>query len=359
MKSTIRLLLSLFVIVAFLVVIGSGCRAEAPDAEPDHAHEQEREAEAGHDHDDEAGHEHGGVLPELTPVTLEAGERLRVVATTSIVADVVAQVGGEQIDLTRLMPLGADPHAFEPTPRDAAAIADAHVVFVNGAGLETFIDSLLESAGDVPLVPVSAGIELLPFEVDPHHGEDEHHDDDGHHHEGEGDPHLWFDPNNVLVWVHNIEETLSALDPQHAGAYHENAEGYEAELEGLDGWIRQEVARIPEGNRVLVTDHASLTYFADRYGFRQVGAVIPATTTLAESSARELAALQEAIGEYDVPAIFVGRTVNPRLAEQVAADTGVRLVSIYTGSLSEPEGSAPTYLDFMRYNVAAIVEGLR
>mgnify|MGYP000526161705 CR=1 FL=1 len=336
MKPKARLLLSLFVIAVLLSVIGSGCRTQESNVAPDH----------------ETEHVHADVLPHLTPVALEAGERLRVVATTSIVADVVAQVGGEQIALTQLMPLGADPHGFEPTPRDAAAIADAHVLFINGAGLETFLDNLLESAGDAPLVPVSAGIELLPFEVNGHHGEDDHH-------EGEGDPHLWFDPNNVLVWVHNIEETLSALDPQHAEAYHENAEAYEAELEALDAWIRAEVARIPEENRLLVTDHASLTYFADRYGFRQVGAVIPATTTLAESSAQELAALQEAIGEYNVPAIFVGRTVNPRLAEQIAADTGVRLVSIYTGSLSEANEPAATYLDFMRYNVTAIVEGLQ
>ncbi len=365
MKNPLRLLLHLAVLISFVILLGTGCRTLGIGIETaDHGHDHEHEHEADHthshdhEHEHEADHAHTEVLPHLTPVSLADGELLQVVATTSIVADVVSQVGGSHISLTQLMPLGVDPHAFEPTPRDVAAIADAHVVFINGAGLETFLDALLENVGDVPIVPVSAGIELLPFEADHHHGDDDHADDD-HHHEGEGDPHVWFDPNQVMVWVHNIEAALSDLDPQHVDSYTANAEAYEAELEALDDWIRVEVARIPEVNRKLVADHALLTYFAAQYGFEQVGAVIPATTTLAEPSAQQLAELQEVIGEFDVSAIFVGQAVNPRLAEQVAADTGTELVSIYTESLSEAGGPAGTYLAFMRYNVAAIVEALR
>ncbi len=331
----IRALL-IFFLLASLLVGAAGCRGD------DVAHD----ASGSFEHNE---------IPHLEPVVLEEGERLRVVATTSIVADVVARVAGEEIELVRLLPLGADPHAFEPTPRDVAAVSDAHVIFVNGAGLEAFMDDLLESAGeDVPVVPLSVGIELLAFSGEHN---DEHEEEDLAHESG--DPHTWFDPGNVRVWVENAEQALAALDPERGERYSANAAAYTAELVALDAWIREQVAQIPEGNRRLVTDHTTFSYFAEAYGFEQVGAIFPGYSTLSEPSAQELAVLEDAIERYAVPAIFVGKTVNPRMAEQVAGDTGVRLVFLYTGSLSEPGGPAGSYLDFMRYNVAAIVEGLR
>jgi len=286
-------------------------------------------------------------MPPLSPVALDEGERLRVVATTNIVADVVQNVGDDRIDLTVLMPPGTDPHAFEPAPQDAAAVADAHVVFVNGAGLEAFLDKLLQSAGgDATVVPVSVGVELRQLEG-------------GHGKQRGYDPHTWFDPNNVIVWTHNIERALSALDPANAGVYAANAEAYEERLRELDAWIREQVAQVPEANRKLVTDHAAFGYFARRYGFEQVGAVFPGYSTLAGPSAQELAELEDAIDELGVKAVFVGLTVNPDLAQRVADDTGTQLVFLYTGSLSEPGGPAGDYLSLMRYNVSAIVEALR
>lgn len=290
-------------------------------------------------------------MPPLSAVTLGEGERLQVVATTSIVGDVVQNVGGGLIDLSVLMPAGTDPHSFEPTPQDVAAVADAHVVFANGAGLEEFLEPLLESADEnATVVPVSYGIELLQLQGG---GEEEH---DQH---GGVDPHVWFDPNNVAVWALNIAHVLSTLDPNNAGVYEENAAAYTVELERLDSWIREQLAQVPEENRKLVTDHASFSYFAQRYGFEQVGSVLPGYSTLAESSAQELAELEDAIIQADVKAVFVGLTVNPDLAQRVADDTGTRLVFLYTGSLSEPGGPADNYLAFMRYNVSAIAEALR
>ena len=285
-------------------------------------------------------------MPALSPMTLAQGEKLQVVASTSIVADVVRNVGGDLIDLTTLMPLGADPHAFEPTPQDAAAVADAHVVFINGAGLELFLESLLQSAGAAEkVVSVSQGIELRRL-------------DDAHEH-GDADPHVWFDPHNVVVWTRNIERALSALDPDHARAYAANSAAYQAQLRELDVWIQEQVAQVPAANRELLTDHTTFGYFAARYGFEQVGAVFPGLSTLAQPSARELAALSDAIRACDVKALFVGTTVNPRLARQVAEDTGTRLVFLYTGSLSEPGGPAADYLSLMRYDVSAIVDALK
>lgn len=298
-------------------------------------------------------HDGGEVDPSsLAPVELAAGAKLQVVATTSIVHDVVANVGGDLIDLRLLIPLGADPHGFQPTPQDVAALAGADVILENGAGLETFMERLLESTGaGYRVVSVSEGIELLPVE------EHEEEEEDEHGHE-EGDPHTWTDPNHVLVWVDRIEAALSALDPARAADYERNAAAYRAQLKELDGWIREQVAQIPEGERKIVSDHQTFGYLAERYGLEQTGAIFPGGTTLAQPSAKELAALQATIRELDVKAIFVGSTVSPDLARAVAEDTGTRLVTLYTGSLSAG-GEAGTYLDYMRTNVSAMVDALR
>jgi ABC-type Zn uptake system ZnuABC Zn-binding protein ZnuA len=299
----------------------------------------------------------GGASDEAAaPIAPAEGQRLRVVATTSIVGDVVRNVAGDRIEVVQLMPLGADPHAFEPTPQDAAAIGEAQLVFANGAGLEAFMDRLLASAGeDTLVVEVSEGVPLLEYLDD--HEDDDDHDDDDHDHEGD-DPHVWFDPGNVKVWVTNIEATLRALDPDGASTYRANADAYLSELDALDDWIRAQVATVPEERRKLITDHAVFAYFAQTYGFEQVGVVIAGSSTLSAPSARDLAALQDVIREHGVPAIFVGTTVDPRLSEQVASDTGIDVVRVYTGSLGEPGSPADTYLAFMRHNVTQIVETL-
>lgn len=328
---------TVFLLISLLLIAAYACRpatVSAPDARPAQA---------------------------LSPVPLGATERLRVVATTSIVADVVANVGGDRVALATLVPTGADPHSFQPTPQDMAALTHAHIVYANGAGLETFLESLMDSIGVAErVVYVSRGIALLQAAHE--HGEgaegEEHEGEAAYAHAG-GDPHTWFDPDNVIVWVRNIRDTLSALDPAHADTYRANAEAYTARLETLDAWIREQVAQVPEGNRRLVTDHTAFTYFAARYGFEQVGAIFPGYSTLASPSARELSALEDAIRAQGVKAVFVGKTVNPALAQRVAQDTGVRLVFLYTGSLGEPGSPAATYLDMMRYNVSAIVGALR
>lgn len=291
-------------------------------------------------------------MPPLSPIDIGPGEKLTVVTTTSILADVVRNVGGDWIELTQLVPLGTDPHTFQPIPQDVAAVSDAHLVLVHGAGLEAFLGDLLESAGaGAPVVPVTHGVELLQFRGDGA-------SDEGDDHSG-ADPHTWFDPNNVIIWVDNIEVAMSTLDPGNAQAYAENAAAYRSELAALDGWIRDQVDQVPLARRRLVTDHTAFTYFCTAYGFEQIGAVVPAYSTLAEPSAQELAALEETIKQYDIPAVFVGRTVNPDLAQQVAQDTGTELVFLYTGSLSEPGGPAADYVSFMRYDVSAIVQALR
>ncbi len=295
-------------------------------------------------------------MPALQVVSLGPGERLRVVATTSIVGDVVRNIGGERIELGVLLPLGADPHAFEPTPQDVALVADAHIVFANGAGLETFLERLLESAGGgSKVVPVSYGIELLGIEAGQ---EEEVPGEEAHADEGY-DPHTWFDPNNVLIWADNIAGALGTLDPANAAAYEGDAAAYREQLRELHSWIETQVAQLPPAKRTLVTDHTTLTYFVHRYGFEQIGAVLPGSSTLAQPSAQALADLESAVRAHEVKAVFVGKTVNPSLAQRVAQDTGTQLVFLYTGSLGRPGEPAATYLDLMRYDVSAIIQALR
>ena len=241
-------------------------------------------------------------------------QKIKVVATTNIVGDVVSQVGGDLIDLSVLLPVGTDPHGFDPTPQDIAKVAEADLIFANGAGLEDFLNNLIESAGaEDKVIHVSDGVDFLIIKGD-------EHDPTG------SDPHTWTDPNNVVIWVQNIEQELRVLDPENADVYRANAEKYKTELKALDGWIREQVARIPEVNRKLVTDHALFGYFSSAYGFEQVGALIPGYNTLAEPTAKELADIEDAIQELDVKAIFVGNTVNPNLAERVTEDTDTVLV---------------------------------
>lgn len=298
------------------------------------------------------------------PPTTSPGS-LQIVASTSLIGDVARQVAGNLADenagITVLIPPGSDPHTFDPRPQDIAAISQADVVLVNGLGLEEALEPALESNVSGILTSVSEGVQVLDFNAGDEHqdepgSESASHDDEEH---AAGDPHTWMDPNNVIIWAQNIAEALSQADPQNASLYQANAEAYIRELRTLDRWIVEQVDQVPLERRKLVTDHAVFGYFAARYGFEQVGLVIPSLSTNASPSAQELADLVDAIRLQGVPAVFVGETTNPVLSQQVAAESGAQVVFVYTGSLSEPGGQADGYLDFMRYNVNAIVQALK
>jgi manganese/iron transport system substrate-binding protein len=342
-----RQLLGLVSRLAIAVWVISAC-AQAPVAQPTAVEEREAERKPIGELDPEAG------MAELKSASLGQGEKLKAVATTNIVAHIVSQVAGEAVELTQLLPIGADPHTYIATPRDVAAVTDAHVVFANGAGLEAdFLPELVQDAR-TPVIQVSSGIQLRESGAAPEQQHEELDDQAGE----SIDPHTWTTPANVIVFVNNVEQALNALDSANAGIYRANAEAYVAELEALDNWVKTQIQTIPTENRAFVTDHASFGYYADRYGLEQIGAVIPAFSTAAEPSARELAALEGAIREYAAKAVFVGTTVNPALARQVAEDTGTRMVTLYTGSLG-PEGSGvETYVAYICHNTIAIVDAL-
>jgi len=314
------------------------------------------------------------------------------VATTSIIADLVANVGGDRVSVTSLLPAGADPHTFAPSPNEARAVADAQILFENGAGLEEWLDELIENAGgERPTVVVSEGVTPIEdFEHEDEHAAeesaaadehadesataeagaatDEHADEEGEEHAEEGgehadegvDPHMWFDPNNVIVYVENIRDGLKQVDPDGAATYDANAASYIEQLRELDAEIEQQLAAIPAERRKLVTNHDTFGYFARRYDFEVVGTVFEGVSTEEEPSPQQVAELVERIRAAGVPAIFAESTVNARLAEQIADEAGVQVVTdLYTDALGEPGSEGDTYLKMMRFDVAQFVAALQ
>ncbi len=273
-----------------------------------------------------------------------------VLASESFLADIAGAVAGERIAVQTLVPIGADPHSWEPAPRDAAAVAHAALFIVNGDGLESFLAPLLKSITGPRVVEAAAGLApRTPRAGEPAAG-------DGSR---ETDPHFWMDPLNVIRYAENIRDALSALDPAGADAYRANAAAYAEKLRELDRWIAAEVARVPPGQRLLVTNHESLGYFADRYGFRIVGTVIPSVSTDSSPSARQLADLVARLRSTGAPAIFVELGADVRVARQVADEARVKLVtSLRTHTLTDASGPAPSYLAMMRADVQTIVAAL-
>ncbi|MGQ9528957.1 metal ABC transporter substrate-binding protein [Chloroflexus sp.] len=317
-----------------------------------------------------------------------SAQPLLVIASTSIVADIVRQVGGDRVQVQTIVPIGVDAHSFEPTPQDLVRVSEAQVIFTVGAGYEEFIDRLIASSGtQAEVVDLSANLALRTLteaEATNHDHDEEHADDHGteeagatndthaddhgdehsdeHVHEhgtGSVDPHTWTDPANVKVWTDLIYTTLSRLDPDHAETYATRATEYKRQLDDLDRWIADQFATIPAERRLIVSDHIIFGYMADKYGLRQLGAIIPGVSSSAAPSAQELAALQDMIADYGVTAIFVGNVANQQIAEQIARDTGVRIITVLTESLTDANGPGATYLDYMRFNVQTIVDGLR
>lgn len=287
----------------------------------------------------ETGATHTGGLP-------------NVLAVETFLADIAQNVAGDRLQVAALIPAGVDPHAFQPTPQDVARIAQSQVLITNGAGLEAWLQEVLDNAGGQRLsIEATAGLTSRQPRAD-------ELSEEGH--EAEGDPHFWLDPINVIRYAENIQDGLSQADPAGKEAYAQNAEAYIGKLRELDAWISEQVQQIPEPRRLLVTNHENFGYFADRYGLRVVGTVIPSVSTSASPSAQQLAELVDRLVATGAPAIFLEMGANPQLANQLAQETGVKIVTdLYTHSVTPTDSNAPTYLDMMRYNTRRIVDALR
>lgn len=266
------------------------------------------------------------------------GEKVAVVATTPLVADLVGEVGGEAIEVEQILEPNSDPHDYEPQPSDVEAVADADLVFVSGRGLDDWAEDLVsDSGGDARIVDLgTTGPVRLP-----------------------GDPHWWHDPRNVAAAVPGIESALMVADPSRRAELAGNADAYTGELRALDAGIARCIDSIPAGQRKLVTDHDAFAYFANRYGIEVVGTVIPSQTTQAQASAKDLTELARAIEAENVKAIFPESSLGADVAEAIARQTGTTAEYTLYGDSLGPEGSgAGTYLRMEAANADAVVRGL-
>jgi ABC-type Zn uptake system ZnuABC Zn-binding protein ZnuA len=292
---------------------------------------------------------------------------LQVMATATFLSDIAQNVAGDRFTVQSLAPRDADLHAFEPTPRDVATVSESDFFILNGGGLEETLEETLRTAApDTTFVEASEGLtsrEPQPGEpAHEHEGEEAPVSEEGPGADEpqEADPHFWLDPTLVKTYVENIRDAFVAADPEGEAEYTANAAAYTAKLDNLDTWITEQVATLPEEDRLLVMNHVSHGYFADRYGFRIAGAVIPSVATGESPTAKQLAELTETIRAEGVRAIFVEIEENPQLADQIAAETGIVVVDdLRDHSLSEPGGEAATYIDMMKYDTRKIVDALK
>jgi zinc/manganese transport system substrate-binding protein len=271
-----------------------------------------------------------------------ASGEVNVVATTTIAADLVRNVGGDRVDVDVVVPADADPHDYEPRPSDAAALSEAGLVVRSGGDLDEWLGELIDSAGgDAAEVTLLDSVRAIEGE------------------EGESDPHWWQDPRNAILAVGAVRDALAEADPEGRRAYARAASAYVRELRALDMEIERCIRRVPPEKRKLVTTHDALGYFADRYGVEVIGAVIPSLSTQAQPSARDVDALVEQIEDEGVEAIFPEVAVAQRLERAIARESGAEVGDeLWTDSLGDEGSGAETYVDAMRANARTLAEGM-
>ncbi len=333
-------------------------------------------------------------LAATTPSRVHAGEPLRVVATFSILGDMVQRVGGRHVRVTTLVGPNGDAHVYQPTPTDARAVSEARLLVINGLEFEGWLERLV-GASDFrgTLVVASSGVEPLPSEAQTHeeddHGEQARHQagrkqEDEHAHDAErmhtdegesgGDPadgdgaashghgaldsHAWQSLDNARIYVSNIAAALTATDAANATDYDANRDAYVAEIDNLDAEIRNLVDSLPEDRRTVVTSHDAFAYFGESYGLTFLSP--QGVSTESDASAKDIARLIELINDLGVPAVFVENISDPRLLHVISDETGAAIGgTLYSGALSGPAGPAPTFLDMMRHNAITIISALK
>lgn len=284
-------------------------------------------------------------------------EPLKVVASFSILGDMVREVGGDAVSITTLVGPDGDAHVYQPSPADAKAVAEAEVVILNGLGFEPWGDKLLKASGTKAAVAKAAqGVKPRQMEAEEEHGND--HGKDGHGHGGKvTDPHAWQDLANGKLYVANIAKALAAARPADASAIQARADAYAKRLADLDAWVRSELGAIPKANRKIITGHDAFGYFGKAYGVTFLAPV--GISTEAEPTPKDVAKLVRQMKAERVKAVFIENMSDPRLVEQLAKDAGgVVGGTLYADALSAGDGPAATYEAMFRHNVTALKAAL-
>ena len=269
-----------------------------------------------------------------------AADELNVVASFSILGDMVEQVVGDHANVTTIVGPDADAHIYQPSVADAKAVAEADVIFVNGLGFETWSDTLIAESGTDGVVFVATE-GVTPVMVD-----------------GEEDPHAWNALTNGVIYVQNISAAMSEALPDHADAFQANADAYIAQLTALDSETKSKLAGLPADRRTVVTAHDAFGYLADAYGLNFLAPV--GIDTEAEPSAQELAALITQLRERKVAGLFVENITSPALVQQISDETGIEIgVRLYSDALSDRGGPATSYLAMFQHNLGALLAALQ
>lgn len=299
----------------------------------------------------------GTGAPTQAPASPEPGA-LQVIATTTVLADLVANVGGPKVAVQSLVPKGGEVHTFDPTPSDLTRVAEADLVVMNGLGLDEWLAQMVADSGtSAPLVELAEDLDDVTYIEggDEHEAEAPAASPDPHGH-GAVNPHLWLNVEYASKYVARIVEALTTADPDDAAVYVANGTAYQARLAALDGWVRDQIATIPEANRKLVSFHEAFPYYAAAYGLEIIGTIVEAPGQ--DPSAGEIAALVEAIKGSGAKAVFTEAQFSPELAEAVASEAGVTVVSdLYNDSLGEPP--VDSYEGLIRWDTEKTVEALQ
>jgi zinc/manganese transport system substrate-binding protein len=269
-------------------------------------------------------------------------DKIKVVASFSILGDLVKNVGGDRIEVATLVGPGGDVHVYSPSPADTRTLAAARLIVLNGLGFEGFIDRLVQASGTKAVIAI-AGAGVTPRRT------------------GEGgavDPHAWQAVGNAEIYVRNIRDALIKVDPPGREAYEADAAAYLDRLDRLDRDVREAIATIPPARRKVITTHDAFGYFGAAYGIAFIAPV--GASTESEASARDIARIIRQVRQDKVPALFLENVSDPRLLQRISAETGARIGgTLYADQLSGPDGPAPTYIDMIRHNVSEIVAALK
>ncbi len=293
----------------------------------------------------------------VRPGAAQSGATVKVVTGVGIVQDLVQRVGGDRVEARSIVPPGADPHTYQPTPRDIQALQGARLAVWNGLGLDETAADLVAEQGlpDLTVVVLTDGVTPLAGDDDAHADEAAHEDDHGHgHSHAAGNPHLWLDPAYAVRYVQTIRDSLIEVDPSGADVYRANATAYIGEIEAFDVWAKGEIEAIPAERRKLITFHDAFPYFAAHYDLDLVGVVLRSPGR--EPSAQEIAALVTEIRQHQIPAVYAEPQFNARILDLAARDAGVQVRRLYSDAF---DAEVTSYLDLMKFNVTSIVEGLR
>lgn len=277
-----------------------------------------------------------------------AQDKVKVVATFSILADLVKNVSGDRVEIASLVPVNGDAHVYAPSPADAKKLADAKVVFTNGFGFEGWIPRLVKASG------TKAAVVVATKGVKPRKKEEKAH---GHGHDAEADPHAWQSVANAKIYVANIRDALVAADPAGKAAYEANAATYTSKLDALDREVKEQVAKIPADRRRIITNHDAFGYFMAAYG---VDFIAPqGVSTESEASAKDVAKIIAQIRKQKIPAVFLENVSDPRLLGRIASESGAKVGgTLYSDALTDEKGSAPTYIDMMKHNIRTLSAAL-